>query len=54
MMKRLLIFLIMNTCTVRENANQKVYGHLGMYQSRKKKAPHRMIAILRLYDAGAR
>ena len=38
-------FLIMNTCTVRENANQKVYGHLGMYQSRKKKAPHRMIAI---------
>ena len=35
----------MNTCTVRENANQKVYGHLGMYQSRKKKAPHRMIAI---------
>ena len=38
-------FLIMNTCTVRENANQKVYGHLGMYQGRKKKAPHRMIAI---------
>lgn len=38
-------FLIMNTCTVRENANQKVYGHLGMYQSRKKKAPHRMVAI---------
>ena len=38
-------FLIMNTCTVRENANQKVYGHLGMYQSRNKKAPHRMIAI---------
>ena len=38
-------FLIMNTCTVRENANQKVYGHLGLYQSRKKKAPHRMIAI---------
>ena len=37
--------MIMNTCTVRENANQKVYGHLGMYQSRKKKAPHRMIAI---------
>ena len=37
--------MIMNTCTVRENANQKVYGHLGMYQGRKKKAPHRMIAI---------
>ena len=35
----------MNTCTVRENANQKIYGHLGMYQGRKKKAPHRMIAI---------
>lgn len=38
-------FLIMNTCTVRENANQKVYGHLGMYQGRKKNAPHRMLAI---------
>lgn len=38
-------FLIMNTCTVRENANQKVYGHLGMYQGMKKNTPHRMLAI---------
>lgn len=38
-------FLIMNTCTVRENANQKVYGHLGIYQGMKKNAPHRMLAI---------
>ena len=38
-------FLIMNTCTVRENANQKVYGHLGLYHGRKKNAPHRMLAI---------
>ena len=36
---------IYNTCTVRENANQKVYGHLGLLKSLKEKAPHKMIAL---------
>lgn len=36
---------IYNTCTVRENANQKVYGHLGLLKSLKEKAPDRMIAL---------
>ena len=30
-------FVIYNTCTVRENANQKVYGHLGQLNRVKKK-----------------
>jgi tRNA-2-methylthio-N6-dimethylallyladenosine synthase len=38
-------FVIYNTCTVRENANNKVYGHLGYLHSRKKKNPHMMIAL---------
>ena len=29
-------FIIYNTCTVRENANLKVYGHLGLLKHRKK------------------
>ena len=29
-------FVIYNTCTVRENANLKVYGHLGLLKHRKK------------------
>ncbi len=38
-------FNIYNTCTVRENANQKVYGHLGLLKSLKEKDPKRMIAL---------
>lgn len=38
-------FVIYNTCTVRENANNKVYGHLGQQQSNKKKHPSMKIAL---------
>ena len=38
-------FVIYNTCTVRENANQRVYGRLGYIHSIKKKNPHMMIAL---------
>lgn len=38
-------FLIMNTCTVRENANLRVYGRLGQLKKYKKKNPEMMIAL---------
>ena len=38
-------FVIYNTCTVRENANQKVYGHLGQLSRTKKKNPDMKIAL---------
>lgn len=38
-------FVLLNTCTVRENANLKVYGHLGILKNYKKKNPHMMIAL---------
>lgn len=38
-------FVIYNTCTVRENANNKVYGRLGYLHSLKKKHPHMRIAL---------
>lgn len=38
-------FVIYNTCTVRENANQRVYGRLGHLHSLKKKNPNMMIAL---------
>lgn len=38
-------FVIYNTCTVRENANLRVYGRLGQLGSMKKKKPHMMIAL---------
>ena len=38
-------FVIYNTCTVRENANLRVYGRLGYLHSLKKKNPHMMIAL---------
>ena len=34
-----------NTCTVRDNANQRVYGRLGLVHSMKKKNPHKKIAL---------
>lgn len=37
--------VIYNTCTVRDNANQRVYGRLGNLNSMKKKNPHKQIAL---------
>ncbi len=34
-----------NTCTVRDNANQRVYGRLGFVNSMKKKNPHKKVAL---------
>lgn len=38
-------FVLFNTCTVRENANTRVYGRLGQLKNYKKKNPHMMIAL---------
>ncbi|MCU6746714.1 tRNA (N6-isopentenyl adenosine(37)-C2)-methylthiotransferase MiaB [Faecalicatena acetigenes] len=38
-------FVVFNTCTVRENANQRVYGRLGQLKRIKKKNPHMLIAL---------
>ncbi|SEK28837.1 tRNA-2-methylthio-N6-dimethylallyladenosine synthase [Pseudobutyrivibrio ruminis] len=38
-------FVIYNTCTVRENANNKVYGHLGILHGYKKKNKNMMIGL---------
>ena len=38
-------FVIYNTCTVRENANMRVYGRLGQLKASKKKNPHMMIGL---------
>lgn len=38
-------FVLYNTCTVRDNANQRVYGRLGYLNRLKQKNPHMMIAL---------
>ncbi len=38
-------FVLYNTCTVRENANNKVYGRLGYLHGYKKKNPRMIIAL---------
>ncbi len=38
-------FILYNTCTVRENANLKVYGRLGYMKNQKKKNPRMKIAM---------
>ena len=38
-------FVIYNTCTVRDNANQRVYGRLGYLNGLKRKNPHMKIAL---------
>ncbi|MCU6761304.1 tRNA (N6-isopentenyl adenosine(37)-C2)-methylthiotransferase MiaB [Brotonthovivens ammoniilytica] len=38
-------FVVYNTCTVRENANNKVYGKLGYLHGYKDKNPEMMIAL---------
>ena len=37
--------VVYNTCTVRDNANQKVYGRLGVLNGKKKKNPLMKIAL---------
>ena len=41
-------FVIYNTCTVRENANNKVYGRLGYLQGFKKKNPYMMLSLIHI------
>ncbi len=38
-------FVLYNTCTVRENADLKVYGRLGQLKTKKKKNPDMLIAL---------
>lgn len=38
-------FVILNTCTVRDNANQKVYGRLGELNGHKRRNPEMRIAL---------
>ncbi|RGC75824.1 tRNA (N6-isopentenyl adenosine(37)-C2)-methylthiotransferase MiaB [Coprococcus sp. AM25-15LB] len=38
-------FVIYNTCTVRENANMRVYGRLGQLNRVKKQKPHMLIGL---------
>ncbi len=38
-------FVIFNTCTVRENANQRLYGRLGQLRNAKKQNPNMKIAL---------
>ena len=38
-------YVIFNTCSIRENANLKVYGRLGRLNGYKKKNPHMLIGL---------
>ena len=38
-------FVLYNTCTVRENANLKVYGHLGYMKKKKERRPDMLIGL---------
>lgn len=38
-------FVIYNTCTVRENANMRVYGRIGQLNRVKKQKPHMLIGL---------
>ena len=38
-------FVLYNTCTVRDNANRKLYGHLGEAHASKKKNPDKLVAV---------
>ena len=37
--------IILNTCSVREKAEEKIYSHLGEYEALKKANPNLLIAI---------
>ena len=45
MIKEEVDFVIYNTCTVRDNANQRVYGRLGVLNTLKKKNPEMKICL---------
>ena len=47
-------FVLYNTCTVRENANLRVYGRLGQLGAYKKKHPDMMIALCGCISASMR
>ena len=38
-------FNLYNTCTVRENASERLYGHLGLMKSLKEKDPRRLVGV---------
>lgn len=38
--------VLYNTCSIRENAEEKVYSHLGTIRQMKEKSPHQMIGVL--------
>ncbi|MBA4698781.1 MAG: tRNA (N6-isopentenyl adenosine(37)-C2)-methylthiotransferase MiaB [Ruminococcus sp.] len=38
-------FVIYNTCTVRENANQRVYGRIGQLNRVKRQNPHMLVGL---------
>jgi tRNA-2-methylthio-N6-dimethylallyladenosine synthase len=38
--------VLYNTCSIRENAEEKVYSHLGKIRDMKEKSPHQMIGVL--------
>ncbi|MFP4498704.1 MAG: tRNA (N6-isopentenyl adenosine(37)-C2)-methylthiotransferase MiaB, partial [Vulcanimicrobiota bacterium] len=38
--------IILNTCCVRDSADQKIYGRLGQYKAQKRKNPGLIIAVL--------
>ncbi|MCM0082979.1 tRNA (N6-isopentenyl adenosine(37)-C2)-methylthiotransferase MiaB [Geomonas sp. Red32] len=37
--------ILLNTCSIRAKAEQKVYGHLGKFKSIKRKRPHLIIGV---------
>ena len=41
-------FVLYNTCTVRENANLKVYGRLGVLNTLKKKNPDMTLSLIHI------
>ena len=44
--------VVFNTCTVRENANQKIYGHLGHFKEHQAQPPGYENRTVWMYDAG--